>query len=168
MKTLYIGSFALPALAHLDLRQRYDPIGPESIRRAVTGRAIKQMTWEKTRITTSASGWVPSGLQSLDFRAQHLLKCIRSESIPAGVASRQATLPAGKYRTDAGHEPWGLAQMPSGDAVRCSVSLAGDVATASVVPSAVAYQIAFFPQFMVYLTRPPRDEYNWELVAEEA
>lgn len=161
-----IGSFVLPAYASLDLEQEYSPIGPESLRRYMSGRALKQMTYERTRITTSGNGWVPSGLQTLNYRAQHLLKCVRPETVPAAMPSRQTTLPVGR-RSDPGHLPFALAQLDSGETVRASVSLVGDLATVDARPGAVAYQVGYYPQFTVYLMRPTRRGNAWELVAEE-
>ena len=167
MKIFELGSFKLPALAHLDFDQSYEPIGPESILRAVSGRGIKQMTYARTRIVTSASGWVPSGLQSIDVTQQHVMRCIHPESLPANFATRQATLLAGGYRTDAGHAPWGLAEMANGSTVSTPVTMAGDVATVASVSGATAYQIGYFPIFNVYVQRPTRTGFGWELTAEE-
>lgn len=167
MKILMLGDFKLPALAHLDLEQRYEPIGPEAILRAGSGRAIKQMTYDRMRITTSANGWVPSGLQSLDFAQTYVMRCIRPESLPASPLTRQATLPAGKYRSDAGHTPWGLAELASGNTVPTLATLAGDVVTLTEVDGAVAYQVGYYPEFTVWLTRPSRSGFSWELSAEE-
>ena len=168
MKILKIGDFELPVYAGFDLTQRYDPIGGEAILRAVSGRGIKQMTWGKLRVTTSGAGWVPAGIESLDFTEQYDLACIVPATVPAVFATRQATLPATR-RADAGHLPYGLAQMPNGVTVESAATLAGDVATVAAVAGAVAYQVGYYPLLTCWINRPVRSGpgFSWELIAEE-
>jgi hypothetical protein len=168
VRLLKIGTFELPVYAGLDLTQRYEPIGGEGILRAVSGAGIRQRTWSKTRVVTSGGGWVPAGLQALDYDAQHALACIVPETIAAVFATRQATLPTAR-RSDSGHTPYGLAQMPDGATVDASVSLAGNVATVDAVSNAVAYQVGYYPLLTCWLLRPQRSgpEPTWELIAEE-
>lgn len=168
MNVLKIGSFELPVFAGFDIAQRYEPMGGAGILRATSGRGILQRSWRKTRVVTSGGGWVPSGLQSLDFDAQHAVACIVPETIPANLITRQATLPTTR-RSDAGHTPYGLAQLPGGQTVMAAVSLAGNVATVAEVPGATAYQVGYYPLLTCYLLRPTRSgpEPQWELIAEE-
>ncbi len=168
MKILKIGAFELPVYAGLDLTQRYEPIGGETILRAVNGRGIKQMTWHKTRVVTSGAGWVPSGVQSLDFSASHILACVTPETVPADPLTRQAVLPAAR-RVDAGHLPYGLAQLATGHTVAADVSLVGHVATVNAVAGAVGYQVGYYPLMTAWVNRPSRSGpgNQWELIAEE-
>lgn len=168
MKILKIGSFELPVYAGFDLAQRYEPIGGEAILRAVSGRGIKQMTWGKLRVTTSGSGWVPAGLESLDFTAQHSLACIVPETVPAVFATRQATLPTTR-RSDSGHVPYGLAQLAGGQTVETPATMAGNVATVTAVTGAVAYQVGYYPLLTCWVNRPTRSGpgFSWEFTAEE-
>lgn len=168
MKILKIGAYEMPVYAALDAEQRYEPIGGEVILRAASGRGILQRTWKKTRIVTSGTGWLPSGLQALDFDVPHLVACIAAETVPAGVVSRQAILPAGR-RSDAGHHPYGLAQLGNGQTIPSPVSLAGDLATVAEVAGAVGYQVGYYPLINCWLLQPTRSgpEPRWEIVAEE-
>lgn len=168
MKLLKIGTFELPVYAGLDLTQRYEPLGGEGILRAVSGAGILQRTWRKTRVVTSGGGWVPAGLQALDYDAQHALACIVPETVAAVFATRQATLPAAR-RSDSGHTPYGLAQMADGTTVETGVTLATNVATVTAVSGAVAYQVGYYPLLTCWLLRPQRSgpEPAWELIAEE-
>lgn len=168
MKLLKIGSFELPIYASFDLIQRYEPIGGEGILRAISGRGIKQRTWRKTRVVTSGNGWVPSGIQSLDFDSPHAVACIAPETIPADSTTRQAELPVTR-RTDTDHVPYGLAQLSGGQTVASAVTLAGNIATVSAVTDAVAYQVGYYPLLTCYLLRPSRSgpDHSWELIAEE-
>jgi hypothetical protein len=168
VKVLKIGTFELPVYASFDLTQRYEPLGGEAILRAGTGRGIKQMTYRKLRVTISGSGWVPAGLDSLDFTAQHALACIAPETVPAVFATRQATLPEAR-RSDTGHVPYGLAQLAGGQTVEAAATLAGNVATVAAVTGAVAYQVGYYPLITCWINRPVRSgpAHSWELVAEE-
>jgi len=168
VKLLKIGTFELPVYASFEVTQRYEPIGGETILRAVSGRGILQRTWRKTRVVTSGSGWVPSGLQSLDFDVQHAVACIAPETMPADSVTRQAELPVTR-RSDAEHVPYGLAQLPGGQTVAAAVTLAGDIATVDAVTDAVAYQVGYYPLLTCWLLRPSRSgpDHSWELIAEE-
>jgi hypothetical protein len=168
VKILKIGAFELPAYASFDLVQRYEPIGGETILRTISGRGIMQRTWRKTRVVTSGSGWVPSGIQSLDFETQQEVACIAPETVPADFATRQVEIPW-VWRSDGGHLPYGLAQLPGGNTVGASVTMAGDVATVAAVAGAVAYQVGYYPVLTCWLLRPNRSntDHAWELIAEE-
>lgn len=172
MITLKLGSLSIQLLAALDLDQSYEPIGGESIFRTASGLGIKQSTWAKTRITTSGSGWMPAGLESLDVNQQLVLACIVPRAVPADFSTRQATLPT-KRRSDSGGTPWGLAIMPDGSVVQTSATLAGNVATLAAVTGAVDYVAMYLPQFTVWASRPTDSgqrgtaSYAWQLVCEE-
>ncbi len=168
MKLLKIGTFELPVYAGLDLTQRYEPIGGETILRAVSGRGIKQMTWSRTRVTTSGGGWVPSGLETLDFTEQHALACVVPQTVPADFATRQATLPTAR-RTDLGHIPYGLAELPGGQTIEVGVTMDDDLATVDAVSGAVRYQVGYYPLLTCWVLRPTRSgpDAAWEIISEE-
>lgn len=168
MMILKIGAFELPVYAGLELTQRYEPIGGENIERSVSGRGIFQQTWRKTRVVTSGSGWVPPGLDAINNSVQLLLACVQARTVPADFATRQATLPTAR-RADAGHLPYGLAQLPGGQSVMASVTLAGDVATVAAVSGAVAYQVGYYPLLLCWVRRPNESGpgFSWEFTAEE-
>lgn len=167
-----IGSLVIRPVAGFDLQQDYQAIDPENLLRTVSGRAVKQMTYQKLRVTTTGSGWIPAGLQTLDRSAQHVVKCIKPRYVEAVFATRQATLPAAR-RSDAGHTPWGYAFMADGAAVASPVTLAGNVATVAAVSGAVAYGVGYLPQITAYVMAPAESgdmgsaTYRWEIVAEE-
>lgn len=172
MIMLKIGALDIATLAALDIEQSYEPLGGETILRAIDGTGIKQATWRKTRILTSGGGWLPPGLEAIDTNAPLTLACITPRSVPANFATRQATLPTTR-RSDAGHAPWGLAILADGQAVRTPLTLSGNTATLDVVTGAVAYQALYLPQFTVWAARPTESgsraeaSYQWQLVCEE-
>lgn len=63
--SLEIGTLVIPLLAGMDIDQQYSALGSETILRAVSGRGIKQMTYNRMRVTTGGSGWMPVGLRRL-------------------------------------------------------------------------------------------------------
>ena len=113
---LKFGTLEIPLLAALDIEQTYPPIGGEALLRTVSGAGIKQMTWRKTRIVTTGSGWLPAGLDTLDTSATIAIACVVPRAVPAVFATRQATLPAAR-RADGGHLPWGVAVMPDNSVI---------------------------------------------------
>lgn len=167
-----LGAFVMPLVAGFDVDQSYENIGGESIFRAISGTGIKQMTYSKTRVKTSGSGWIPSGLEALDYSAQMVLKCIVPKGVPAVFATRQATLPAAR-RSDTGFVPFGTAIFADGRHVTTPATMAGNVATLTAVTGAVAYQVNYFPQLTVWAMKPNGSgtlsdaSYQWELIAEE-
>ena len=172
MPTLKIGSFVLPVMASLEIEQAYALIGGEAVFRTVAGTGLKQATWKKLKVTTSGSGWLPAGLETIDTNTQQVVACIVPRSVPAVFATRQATLPTAR-RSDSGHLPYGLAIMSDGQAVLTTATLAGDVATVTAVAGAVDYAVGYFPQITAWVQRPAVSgsrtdaSHRWEIVAEE-
>lgn len=170
--SLEIGSLIIPFRAGIEIDQEYASLGGEMILRAVSGRGIKQMTYDRLRVTTSGSGWMPAALETLDFTAQHVLKCIVPRGMTAVFATRQATIPAAR-RSDAGYLPFGTALLASGEAIATPVTMATNVATCTAVSGAVSYHVAWYPAPTVYLLRPQTSgnladaSYRWEIIAEE-
>lgn len=169
MKRMRIGAFELPVFSCFDLQQEYEQIGGETIMRAMTGRGIKQSTWQKTRIITQANGWIPAGLNGLDFDVPHQVDCVAELTIPANFGTRQAGLPTTR-RSDSGHLPWGLAQLEGGHCVVCPVTIIGNVATVAAVPGAEAYMVGYYPSYTCWLSAPRQGrgaDHSWQLVCEE-
>lgn len=172
MMSLKIGSLEIPLLAALEIEQSYDPLGGESIFRTISGNGLGQSTWKRCKITTSGSGWLPAGLSALDTTQKMTLSCVVPEDVVADPVTRQAVLPATR-RSDAGCQPWGLAIMPSGEAVHTSVVVVDNVATLGAVANAEAYVAMYFPEYLVLASRPTRSgtrsdaSYTWQIICEE-
>mgnify|MGYP001329754764 FL=1 len=170
---LKFGTLEIPLLAALDIEQTYPPIGGEALLRTVSGAGIKQMTWRKTRIVTTGSGWLPAGLDTLDTAATLAIACVVPRTVPAVFATRQATLPAAR-RSDSGHLPWGVAVMPDNSVIVTPATMAGNVATLDAVANAVSYKALYLPLITCWAMRPtdsgtPGDaSYRLEITAEEA
>lgn len=167
-----IGTLVIRQVAGFDLQQDYLDVGPENLARTVSGRAIKQMTYSKLRVTTSGSGWIPAGLQTLDRSQHHIIKCVKPRYVAADPVTRQALLPAAR-RSDGRFAPWGYAFRADGSFLIAPVTLAGNVATVAAVSGAVAYGVGYLPQITAYVMAPSESgdmgsaTYRWEIVAEE-
>lgn len=168
-----LGPYIQPVLAAVDeLTQRYEPIGGEHLFRTASGRGIKQTTWAKTRVVTAGGGWVPAGLQALDYRQSMILRCVVPQAVhlPAGVLT--APLPPAR-RNDAGHRPWGHALLPGGAWLPTTLVMDGDTATLAPVPGALSYAIQYFPELLVWAMRPEQAgdrlaaSHRWDMVCEE-
>jgi len=172
MIMLKIGTLEIQTLAALEIEQSYELLGGEFIFRTVDGTGLKQETWERISVTTSGSGWLPAGLDTLNRSVPMTLACVTPRKVPAVLATRQATLPA-KRRSDAGHTPWGIAYLADGSTVKTTATLAGNVATLAVVAGAVAYEAYYLPQFTVWAGKPVESgdrgsaSYRWEITCEE-
>lgn len=170
-KAFELGGLVVPITAGLALQQRIEPIGGTALLRLADGGAVKQTTWRRRRVTLSADGWTPPGLAALDFDGPLTLKC----GLPTAITTQALVLalPAGR-RTDAGYAPFARAHLPSGEQRDTAIALAGNGATLTAVPGAVAYSVWYWPQLTVH-AEPPAESFDgsgavvaWELVAEEA
>jgi hypothetical protein len=170
---LKVGPLTIPHLARVDaLTQSYEPIGGQSVFRALSGLGINQMTWQKTRIVTSGSGWMPPALETLDYSQSMVLACVAPLALYLPPAETTATLPV-KRRADQGAEPWAVALYPHGASHPAALALSGNIATVTPEADAIGYQVFYYPQFEVIALRPRQSGdpnsaiFGWELICEE-
>lgn len=130
------------------------------------GRPVRMRHWDKRLITVSGSGWMTTGLDALDWDAEHVLL----SPVPLRVSGQTATLTlTADVRPD---EPV-TAQALVGDTWRpASVSVTGRTATITPVAGATLYTVAWFPRFVV-LCEPPDEDYSggavdWQIICREA
>lgn len=168
--SLILGGVSVPLIAALDLSQSYEPIGGVSTLRTLNGTAVRRQHWQKLRTSISGGGWIPAGLQALDYSGALSLSCIAPRSVHS--ANVNATLPAAR-RSDAGYLPYAHAVLADGQLVDTAVSLVGNAATATAVTGAAAYLFHYYPVLSV-LADPPAEEFDrsagsftWSLSAEE-
>jgi hypothetical protein len=65
---LIIGGIALPDLAQFNMRNQRSPLGSgSSVLRFSDGTSIKQTAWQKRTVDISADGWIPAGLDAIDW-----------------------------------------------------------------------------------------------------
>ena len=168
--TLELGSAVVPLHAGLGLVQEIAPFGGYSVLRLLSGAARRQTQWQKRRVSFTASGWVPPGLQLLDYSQVLTLKC----PLPTGLVGATTTiaLPTDR-RTDSGHVPLGYAYV-SNNWTPTTCSITDHVATLGSVSGATAYRVLYWLQMSV-VAEPPQEsmdgaraEWRWTLRAEEA
>lgn len=166
---LMIDGVRLPLAAAGVVSQSYEDFGGFGVLRLGLGAAVHQQAWRRVRTTLSASGWVPAGLDALDWSQTHVLGCVAPRSIQA--AGRVITLPAAR-RTDAA--PYGFAVDAVGLLRPVAVTVAGNVATLGADAGAVSYQVLYYPLLTVRAPQGARVEYDaagaaasWEIVFEE-
>lgn len=170
IRTLELGSVAIPMHAALDLEQTYEDIGPTTILRMMDGAGVLQGTWSRLRTTISGSGAIPVGISGLDRYVQHTLKCVAERAIDS--PSNAITLPVTR-RTDAGYEPFGLAVMADQTIVQSPASLAGNALTITPVAGAIGYRATWWPQLTVWLLpwQERKDhmqaQTGWQITCEE-
>jgi hypothetical protein len=128
------------------------PIGGWSRDRMSDGALIKQTHWEKAGGTISASGWIPPGLDGLDYTGTLELRSTQVSNMQsAGLVFTLPTTP----RTD--QSPWGLALV--GDQwVSADVSTVYGVATVTAVAGATLYQVLWLPVYTVSADRPTKTQ----------
>ena len=164
-----LGGVRVPIHAALDFRQSYESIGGYSTRRMTDGTLVKQGQWLKLKTTIQANGWIPAGLDGLDYSQSLVMQCVSPKSIVS--ASNVMTLPAAR-RADSGYDPAGWA-LVAGEWVSTPVNLVVNTATLTIVSGATQYRVMFYPEISV-LADPPRQagdmsgaQYSWQLTAEE-
>lgn len=165
-----LGGIVVPITAALSLNQNVELLGGRTPLRFANGASLRQRAWRKLRVILSADGWVPLGLDSLDFEATMTFKAGVPHALRAN--GNAVTLPAAR-RSDEGYVPFARAHLPDGD-IATSVSLMGNVATCVVVSGALSYTVSYYPQLTVWAD-PPDQQFNraeaatsWSLALEEA
>lgn len=151
------------------IRQRYEPIGGETILRLSKGTAVKMAHWSKTATTASGSGYLGPGLDGLDYNQPLELLCVAPREMIG--TSPQFSLPSAEQRRP-DVAPWGWALV--GDSWRdVAVQMDGDAAALEPVVGASAYRVFWLPRLVV-LTSGISSEFDentglrdWSLSAEE-
>ena len=164
-----IGEIRIPLKAGLEFTQTYEPIGGTSTLRTQSGKAIKQTHFNKLKTVLSGRGWVPAGLDGLDYSQPLLLKCVAPRSISS--LNSSITIPTAR-RSDTGFEPIGYV-LVGGELIQTSLNLSADIATLDPIPGAISYQVQYYPEIMVFAGPPQIQnnvygaEFSWTLTCEE-
>lgn len=164
---LMLGGIAIVQQAGaLDLTE--DVIGGDALLRLSGGPAVKMTRYERMAGTISGQGWLPPGLDGLDYSQPLELRSTQVSAIQG--PGPTFTLPS-TPRPD--KEPWAYAVL-GGELVPAACSTVDGVVTVSPVAGASAYQVWWLPVYSVFARRPPRQQSNstatqgWSIVWEEA
>jgi len=166
---LILGGVTVAFEASHEIAQDYEPLESSGILRMSDGTGVKQTFWSgKTKITTRGNGRFPPGLLGLDYSGSLSMSCVTPRAVDS--ASNVITVPAAR-RSDV--SMIGLA-LVNGRSVPTGISLVDNTATLTTVSGAAAYQVLYFPTFIVYAQRPSESnnarswgQHGWTLVAEE-
>lgn len=168
-RDLIIGGITVSQDARISINQTYKTLSAISNRRLANGSLVSRNTWNgKLETMITCTGYIPSGLQSLDYTSTMTVSCIAPKGISS--ASNAITLPTTR-RTDAGSLPFGR-KLVNGKWEDASSSLVGDVLTITLDASATQYQAVYFPEFTAIVSEPNDglnigQGFSWSIKAEQ-
>ncbi len=164
-----IGEVSIPITAGIELSQTYELIGGTIIHRMQSGKAIKQSHFRKLKTVLAGKGWIPTGLDELDYSKPLLLKCATPLSISN--KNNQIVLSA-RYRTDTCYFPKSFG-LVNGHLIETKLIIEGSSAMLEHVSNAKLYQVHYYPELYVY-AEPPQVHGNvtsaelaWSITCEE-
>ncbi|MDF3932152.1 hypothetical protein [Pseudomonas citronellolis] len=160
----------VPIVPHAGtVSQSITPLGGPEIIRLSGGVGVPMTHWQRAAIALSGSGYMPPGLDGLDYTQPLELRCTKHLSI---VSTGTSFVLAGAPRPD--FAPWAFA-LVGGQWVEADLALAGVNAEVAPVSGATAYQVCWMPVFMVSAKRPQGDmdpsnnatPHGWQIACEE-
>lgn len=144
----------LPIVLHAGVPAQSDePLLGEAVVRMSEGAGVKMTHWNKAAGSISLAGWMPPGLDGLDY-SQPLLLCLTAQEcvVGAGLVFALTSTP----RPDVA--PWALALVGGeyGEWVRAACTYAAGVATVTAVAGAELYMVQWMPMYSVFASKPPK------------
>lgn len=142
-------------------------IGGEDLLRMSDGTGVPLTYWQKMAGSISGQGWIPPGLDGLDYSQPLELRSTQVNSMQG--VGLVFTLPS-TPRPDV--EPWAFALIGD-DWKPTPCSTVDGVATVTAVAGAEAYQVWWMPVYSVKAKRPPKTQdsgsasHSWSFVWEE-
>lgn len=164
-----LGGITVPILSCLEFSQTYELVGGSVMHRMQSGRAVKQTHFTKLKTVLSGQGWVPAGLDGLNFNEPLLLKCAAPRTISSCIS--KIVLPA-ERRSDAGFEPKGFALI-CGQLIEIPINIKANIAMLDAVPEAVCFQIQYYPELSIFAElsyiqgNTVRGDFSWAMICEE-
>jgi hypothetical protein len=143
-------------------------IGGDSVLRLSTGAAVKMTRYQRHAGSISGSGWIPPGLDGLDYSLPLELRSTQVSTVQgAGPLFNLPSTPRPDFA------PWAFALVgPELMPTECS-TVAG-VATVTAGAGARAYQVWWLPVYSVFAQHPSKSQFNgsaaqgWSIAWEEA
>lgn len=130
------------------------------------GKPVRARHFSKQLITISGTGWMATGLDALDFDAEHVLLCPK----PKRVATTDTVV---SITTDARPDvPVACHALIGREWVQTPVAMDDREATITPVAGASQYSVVWYPMFTV-LCQPPEDanaggSVSWQINARES
>lgn len=160
----------------IQMHQTYEEFGGVTTHRMMSGASVRQTVWLRLRTRIVVEGFLPPGLEGLDWKSALELKC----GLPRAITSTEASIAIPEnHRTDPSHLPTGRVLI-DGMWRDSQVAVNGNVVTVEdllddegeVIPAS-AYMVSYYPKFTAYIS-PPNITYNrtagmysWTVEAEE-
>lgn len=147
-----------------------EPLRGSALVRMGNGEAVQMTHWSGKRSgTISGAGWMPPGLDGLDYTQPIELLSVQQETI---TGSANAVALSSSPRPD--HAPWALA-LVGRDWVATPCSVVDGIATATPVVGASLYSISWFPAITVFAAPPSKGvsrgnsatPHSWSITFEE-
>lgn len=144
-----------------------ESIGGDSVQRMSDGTGVIQTYWSKMAGSISGQGWMPPGLDGLDFSQPLELRTTQVNSMQgAGLVFALPSAP----RPD--QAPWAHALI--GDQWKSTpCSTVDGVVTVTAVTGAEAYRVSWMPVYIVKARRPPKTQdsssasHSWSIAWEQ-
>lgn len=157
----------LPIVAHSGApEETIEPIGGNAVLRMSDGSAVKQQHWSRMSGSISGQGFMPPGLDGLDYTQPLEL---RSTKVQNMVNASPTFVLIGTPRPDV--EPWAQALVGEQWVPTPSTFEDGQL-TAVAVPGASLYQASWLPVYSVFGNKPSGSQstgtamhswtFNWE------
>ncbi|MDZ4334274.1 MAG: hypothetical protein U1A62_11475 [Pseudomonas sp.] len=134
------------------------------------GGLVQMTHWSgKASGTISGQGWMPPGLDGLDYTQPLEFLSLQPESITGtALAVVLNSTPRGDQA------PWALA-LVEGEWLPTPCVLDGDLVTITAVTDAVLYTVSWLPKYMVFASRPSKNlstggasaVHGWSITWEE-
>ncbi|SIR82557.1 hypothetical protein SAMN05878276_0413 [Aquipseudomonas alcaligenes] len=158
-------------VVHAGVPEQADaPVVAETIIRMGQGGGVKLTHFRKAGGTISGQGWMPPGLDGLDYGQPLELRLTKQQSITQ--ASHLGITLTSTPRPDMA--PWAQA-LVGRDWVPTPMSLSGLAATVVPLPGAKMYSVQWMPRYWVFAQRPvqqmnpgdPSRPHSWSIPWEE-
>ncbi|SEI17231.1 hypothetical protein SAMN05216581_3335 [Pseudomonas asplenii] len=163
----------IPIVLHAGAPDQSDnPLLGESVVRLSGGEGVKMTHWAKAAGSITGQGWMPPGLDGLDYSQPLELRLTLQESV---VSEGRAVALTSRPRPD--KDPWAMALVGmEWVETDCTVDVDGTgaaVATAGLVVGATRYMVAWLPVYNVFASKPPKNlstgvgQFGWTINWEE-
>jgi hypothetical protein len=142
--------------------------GASTVLRMSDGAGYKMTRYQKMAGSISGQGWMPPGLDGLDYSEPLEL---RSTQVSTMQSTGLVFTLVSTARPD--QAPWAFA-LVGDEWVAAEVATVAGVATVTAVAGATQYQVWWMPVYSVFATRPPKSQssatatHSWSIAWEEA
>lgn len=158
----------LPIVLHAGAPSQSDsPLLGEAVVRLGLGAGVKMTHWGKAAGSISGSGWMPPGLDGLDYSQPLELRLTSQECMTAaGLVYELTSTP----RDDVA--PWAQA-LVDGEWESAECEFSDGIVTVTAVAGATLYTVQWMPIYTVFASKPPKSldpataAFGWQIDWQE-